>query len=163
MRNALVSIVFSCLALACGPASSAPDSGTNVTDSGVASGADAGTDLFAGTWQLKGPIGAGEFVFPLRLVRASDGNYRGEYAGCAMPLQVTTATKLTGQATTCTVTAAQLQDSTYYGSTPQFGSPLTLAFEAGTEVSVVADIMTATGVFNAQTSRVPFTLSGGKK
>lgn len=164
MRFALSSIVVSCFMLACGPASGSPDGGSTLPDSGTSGVNDAGTlDLFAGTWNLKGPIGNYEFVFPLKIVRASDGNYRGEYAGCVIPLQVSTATALTGLATTCTVTAAQLQDSTYGNSTPQFGNPLTLTFEAGTQVSVVADVMSATGAFSAQSSRVMFTLTGTKR
>lgn len=164
MRLVLLAL-FSSALLACGGATPSPDGGSTPVDAGTSGTNDAGTnDLFAGTWRLKGPIGAGEFIFPLKVVRASDGNYRGEYAGCVMPLRVATATTLTGLATTCTVTAAQLQDSTYGGSAPGFGNPVTLTFEAGTQVSVVADVMSVTGAFfNAQNSRVQFTLTGTKQ
>jgi hypothetical protein len=144
-------VTLTCLALlSCGAATNA--------------GTDAGTgDLFAGTWKLSGPIAAGNFVFPLQVVAASDGNYQGRYAGCVIPLVKLTPTELTGAAASCTVTGPQLQDSTYGGSPPPLSESLTLAFEAGTNVSVVADVMSATGAFSAMSSRVTFTLSGTRQ
>jgi hypothetical protein len=151
------------LVSACGAPLGSLDAGSIGSDAGAPIRSDAGVDTFAGTWQLKGPIGNFEFIFPLSVVRANDGNYRGEYAGCALPLQATSATTLAGLAITCTVTAPQLQDSTYAGSTPQFGSPITLVFEMGTQVSVVAGIMSATGAFRIEGTRVPFTMNGQRR
>jgi hypothetical protein len=159
--SARLLLLSSAVFFSCGGASTT-DAGT--VDAGTLTG-DAGTsDPFVGTWRLGGPIGTTNFTFPLHVVAASDGNYRGEYAGCTIPLAKSSATHLTGVGANCTVTAAQLQDSTYYGgNAPQFGNPIMLVFESGTDVSVIADVMTATGAFTAQNSRVPFTMSGSRQ
>jgi hypothetical protein len=132
------------------------------TDAGLVSTGDGGFDAVAGAWSLSGPIASNTFVFPLNVVLASDGNYRAEFAGCVMPLQKVTPTHLTGAAVNCTFDAASLSTSRLNGSAPQFGGTVLIAFEAGTDVTVVADVFTATGAFLYDTTaqRITFTFSG---